>query len=674
MIDHRARITTVPIASTAAPCPICGQSQSCRHDLAAAYCTADRHRSKRPGWRRVGSLDERAIWENQGRAIALEPPSAEQPKSQKNSEKKIPAIDLLMAIASEAQLFRSPQGDLFADVMIDGTRITYALSGTEFRRWLIWRLDQEHTRVASRDALRQVIDVLEARAMHGSTIYPVYLRVGKWGDRLYLDLGRDDWAVVEIDGSGWRITTDPPVRFVRPPSLKPLPLPQREGDLRDLLEHLNVTPQALPLVITWAVNAISDPAADRLGAWLSGSEGAGKTTIMRRLRDLIDPATGRSPRSVPDDRDMAAHVGGRWAITIDNVSTLTADQSDALCCLSTGGGFTHRRLHTDGDEFIREFKRPWVANGLVPLMHRGDLASRTLVIECITPDELVDLPELDQRWDAAHPRLLGALLDCLSRSLAVTPMDRVNHRIGGLSAIAMAVDTALRLEPGTTRKAIEGTRQHAQDAVIDASPVAIALLELLEQRQQFTGTVGELLAALDNSADEKTKKLKSWPQSPQALRSQVIRLRSVLATQGVEQTEVGDRTKRGQIYRWSMAGDDDARAGDDHHQPSSPASSPLETPTGQAIAARGDDGDDDAPPLATAPTPATGDGLVPGATVFYIGKLERDRGQRLTLIRIDHGMASCRRADGSITTWLPIGDLQQCSATEHEHSEISDSA
>ncbi len=687
MIDHESRRKAIPPACKAEPCPICRAATGCKFDRAIAYCNSTRRRSHTSGWKSAGQFEQFQVWLHES-AIALAPQRKKEPQKKTEKRQQSNSVDDLLAIVDEAVSqgggwFRSPAGDEYIDIPVDGGQrfVTYPIASRSVKHWLIDEIFKRNGAIAKRDSLQRVVDLVEARAARGTEVHPVFLRVGKFEDKLYLDLARHDGLVVEISSRGWQVTDYCPVRFIRPQTLKPLPVPLAGGDLRDLTRHLNIEPDSLPLAIAWALNALSDPDGDKLLAFLAGPEASGKTTIMRRLKSLVDPTSGNAPRNVPEDRDLAAHVAGRWVITLDNLSTLSADQSDSLCTLSTGGGFTHRKLHTDGDEFTREYKRSGIMTGLVSLLNRPDLASRSVVINCTPPAELVDMAELDAQWETSHPQLLGALLTCLSHSLAVTPIERVNHRISGLSAIAMAVDDALNLEAGTTKAAIERNRREAQEDLIDASPVASAIMRLLERCRQFTGTVKEFLIELEKAEDESTKKSRAWPATPQALRSHLARLQSVLKSQGITQETVGDRTKRGQLYCWSMAGDD---AGDDRHPASSPASSPLETPTKQAIAARGDDGDDDKPPIATAPTLTTGDDdrLVPGATVFYIGKapdsefdvFARDRGQRLTLIRIDHGMASCRRADGSITTWLPIGDLQQCSATEHEHSEISDSA
>ncbi len=46
--------------------------------------------------------------------------------------------------------------------------------------------------------------------------------------------------------------------------------------------------------------------------------------------------------------------------------------SDAMCQLSTGGGFGTRALYTDGEEAIFDAMRPQILNGINPVALRGD--------------------------------------------------------------------------------------------------------------------------------------------------------------------------------------------------------------------------------------------------------------------------------------------------------------
>ena len=70
-----------------------------------------------------------------------------------------------------------------------------------------------------------------------------------------------------------------------------------------------------------------------------GEQGSAKSTLQRVLRALLDP--NKAPiRTLPrDERDLMIAATNSWCLAFDNLSHLQDWQSDALCRISTGGGF-----------------------------------------------------------------------------------------------------------------------------------------------------------------------------------------------------------------------------------------------------------------------------------------------------------------------------------------------
>ncbi|WP_298225230.1 hypothetical protein, partial [Acidocella sp.] len=91
---------------------------------------------------------------------------------------------------------------------------------------------------------------------------------------------------------------------------------------------------------------------------LVGEQGSAKSTTQSVLRSLVDPnkvmLRGR-PKTV---EDIFVAARNNWLVSYENLSGLTAEQQDAFCTLSTGGGFASRQLYTNGEEHVMETKRP----------------------------------------------------------------------------------------------------------------------------------------------------------------------------------------------------------------------------------------------------------------------------------------------------------------------------
>ena len=79
---------------------------------------------------------------------------------------------------------------------------------------------------------------------------------------------------------------------------------------------------------------------------LNGEQGSGKTTAAKMVRSLIDPHVAPLRGPPRDLRDLAIAAFNQYVLAFDNLSGISADLADALCRLSTGGGFATRMLYS----------------------------------------------------------------------------------------------------------------------------------------------------------------------------------------------------------------------------------------------------------------------------------------------------------------------------------------
>ena len=154
-------------------------------------------------------------------------------------------------------------------------------------------------------AITEARGALEAIAL-GCAVFQPSVRVATAGDRVYIDLGETDWSAVEIDGRGWRLISEPPVKFLRPAGLRPLPTPQAGGDLAALRDFVNVaTEDDFKLVLGWLVAAFS-PGGPYPVLVVNGEQGSAKTTLCRLLRRIVDPNLAEVRSATRDERDCSS--------------------------------------------------------------------------------------------------------------------------------------------------------------------------------------------------------------------------------------------------------------------------------------------------------------------------------------------------------------------------------
>lgn len=447
--------------------------------------------------------------------------------------------ELLMAIADQATYFRSLDRKAYADVPVNDTCHTYAVNSSRFKQWLTHEFYKQYKKTAGSEAFSQVLKQLEAQAIFEGETKEVFLRVAEHEGKIYLDLGTDDWTAIEIDCEGWQVVSDYPVRFRRPDLLLPLPVPE-DGDLAELRELLNLDDAAWVLTISWLLFCLY-PSHPHPILILHGEQGTGKSFTAKVLKQLVDPGKAPLVPGISDLRNLAISANSRWILAYDNLSELSNDQSDALCRISTGGGFSTRTLYSNDEETVFEFMRPQILTGIDSLVTRGDLLERSLLVELptISEDARITEAELEAKLSKLTPRILGALLTALSETLKALPETNPKRlpRMADFTKFSIAAETALGLEPGSFMAAYEINRRAIHETALDSCPVASAIQQFMQYQSHWQGTATDLLKHLEALTDEKILKSRAWVRNYQSLGKLLDRLKPDLRGMGIKITK-----------------------------------------------------------------------------------------------------------------------------------------
>lgn len=443
----------------------------------------------------------------------------------------------LTALAKQAEYFRAPDGKPFATIPMGDHVETWSLKSQEFKKWLAWIHYKAEGKPATGQVVKDVLDVLQAEALFNGPKHPVYVRVARHEEAVYIDLGDDAWRAVEITGDGWRIVDNPPVKFRRTGSMQPLPVPVQGGSLAELRNHLNVTDDGWVLLVAWLVMACR-PEGPYPVLNLTGEQGTAKSTTGRMLRQLLDPSSAPLRAEPRDVRDLMIAATNSWVLAYDNLSYLSAQQSDALCRLSTGGGFSTRQLYSDGDETIFEAERPILLTGIQDVAVRNDLIDRSLVVtlSVIPDDRRIPEGEFWQAFDSAAPRILGALYDAVSMAMRNFEDIRLERlpRMADFAKWVVAAEPALPWESGVFLSTYVENRQAAIAVSLEADLVAAAVRTLIEEEGYWSGTATELHRCLEGHVAERDLKSKAWPKSPSALSGRLNRAAPALRSVGID--------------------------------------------------------------------------------------------------------------------------------------------
>jgi len=478
------------------------------------------------------------------------------------ASQNVPISAELVQIAERRYRFAADlNGNTFA-VEHDGPNLAHPLRGSHgLRQQLSAEYYDSRGRAPSSNALTDAVSVIEGRAQNAAR-ERIELRVAEHADGVVLDLGTPDGRCVIATPAGWQIADRSPVVFRRTELTNPLPDPVHGGDIDALRDVLNVTAGSWQALVGWLIAAMI-PNLPHPILLLTGEQGTGKTTAARMIADLIDPSG--APLIAPprgDDRWIeAAH--GSWVIGIDNLSSIPGWLSDALCRASTGEAMRKRTLYSDTGTTVVRFRRCVLLTGIGITAARGDLAERLLTVELdrIGSDRRRPEADLTHRYRAAHPQVLGGLLDLLVQVLAVRDTLTLEHlpRMADYARVLAALDhvTGWDTLPNYLQA---GSDMAAELAAND--PVGAAVIKLIEHGGDWQGTATELLAAL-NTLRGDTRPPAGWPTSPSQLSTRVKRAATGLLDLGIDATH--GRTGRARL--WTVR-----RVNNSREQPSSPSS------------------------------------------------------------------------------------------------------
>ena len=361
-----------------------------------------------------------------------------------------------------------------------------------------------------------------------------FVRLGQANDKIYLDLCNDKYEAAEIDATGWRIVEEPPVWFMRSPSMKSLPLPQEGGSFKLLREFANLSDDDFVLTVGWLVASMNPDGTYPL-LCLSSEHGSGKSTLTTLLQRIIDPNSTERLAAFKDADALSSTATSRWIVPYDNLGKISEDHSNHLCRLATGGGYAKRQLYTDNVSFAVTMKRPVILNGIALILGRMDLLDRAYLVKlsAIPDGRRRDEKEFYAAFEKAHPLLLGALLSAVSAALRGK-----SHKPLNLTRMADAEAFVIRSEHagglpwpvGTYKDVLDRREAEKRDDAILDDPVAAKIVNLA-QDGGWEGPLSNLLQVVRESADIAERPF--LPQLPKALSKKLEELAPLLRGKGI---------------------------------------------------------------------------------------------------------------------------------------------
>jgi hypothetical protein len=499
------------------------------------------------------SLDELPEWIRSARAKGFDKPTsrARSPKKQSQSDQLIKLVD-----QSGAQLFHDELKRPYMTVQTqNGGYRHLPIKSSEGGLWLSKLFYDQAEKALTQHARDTAINALEARALFAGPKFKTFQRIGRHGDSLIVDLGRDDGQLVVISAGGWSLANLADVKMIRSPAMRELPIPTRgENALRKLQSLLSLGEESWKLVLAFLLGCLRAE-GPYMCLLIEGEQGSGKSFLASAIKSIIDPNQAERSRLPDNDRDLMIHAQDFFLLVFDNVSGMKGDMSDALCMLATGSAVAVRRLYTDGELAIFKYVRPFIINGIADFVQRPDLLERSIVLKLpsIASQGRRTEEELLAELMTILPDVLGALYSAAATGLRNLPTTRSRSllRMADSERWFFATEEAAGQPSGSLVAAIKDIQD---DASADRAhnDVVVARLRDVINTGPFEGTMQDLFERI-RSGDPHDRLM---PKTPGHLSKHLARMKPAMAQAGIY-LEIGEKRKQGRMVRAWRDGQED---------------------------------------------------------------------------------------------------------------------
>lgn len=460
-----------------------------------------------------------------------------------SGEKEVKQSDVILSLLNDCQLIQT-NGEAYAVVDSEDSRVVYQLKSKKFSQFMLKRYyEAKHTAPGS-EAINQALAILEMKASFDGSEEIIHRRVGRSDDGVYFYDLNNGSQYVRIDADSAKLVQKPEVCFFQSKNMNVQVIPDLETEPEMLFEliknHFRIQKDADVILFSSYLVTCLIPDIPHPIMILFGEKGSSKSTSMRMIKRIIDPARQDLLVMPTSKDDLALILANHYMPCFDNMAALSAALSDMLCMASTGGAFSKRTLYTDSDETILEFLRCVVLNGINIVATQPDLLDRSFTTELsrIRTDERRPEDIIFKEFADDLPKILGALFNALSKAISIREtltLERVG-RMADFTYWGYAIAEVIGIGGELFLEAYLENQNRANEEALASNPVATAVIALMRGTFQWSSSVSRLMYELEIVAE--TEKIntrqKIWPKEANVLSRRLNEVKSNLEEVGIQ--------------------------------------------------------------------------------------------------------------------------------------------
>lgn len=409
-------------------------------------------------------------------------------KSQsKNKQDKI----LQLILAGDYTLLLSEEKRKYL-VDVAAPLIAMEVGSSSFFLSVSLKFHLKYNRIVTPEEIKKIIPTLEAIILESGKEAKPCNRIGKVGEEYYYDLF-DQAKLLVIGKSGWRyvdaaqLADKSELLFVRHPHQSLQVEANKQAtvdDFKRVLDFVHIEDRSQQILFLTHIVTMLVPHIPRCILVLQGSRGSSKSTSLRIVRLLIDPA---DPNLVPLPTtvdQLHLLLSQNYLCCFDNISSVTKAVSDFLCSMVTGGGTLFRKLYTNDEMISTKLKSCLAMNGIGVTISEPDLLERSLLIETSRVKKTKSEEALYREFDGVKPLILGGLYAVFAQTLV--NVESISHEVPFRMAdhyrYACAAAMALGVSPKDFEAIYKSNTERQNSAAIESSVLATVVVYYMNNK------------------------------------------------------------------------------------------------------------------------------------------------------------------------------------------------